>query len=97
MNVAKLFAIYPGWMGSHHDSDSHYISAPQLARLYRVSMAHCVVVNLDDHAKPWRRERVAYAATLIPLRPRYNGDYSLPPISNPCEGEHGSEVFTLSK
>lgn len=75
--MEKLYAIYPGEVASRHDNDWHHISAAQLAHLYRVPMEICVIVDRGDYAKPWRRDHVAYAATLIPLRPRYNGDYSL--------------------
>lgn len=76
--MAFLYAIYPGGIHSRSDDDYHHIGAPQLARLYGVPMARCIVVNRDDYLKPWLRERVAYAATLIPLYPRRSGDYMLP-------------------
>lgn len=76
--MAKLYAIYPGVVTSRYDGDCHYISAAQLARLYGVSIGECVVVEWGDYSKPWRRESIAYASTLIPLIPRYSGDYSLP-------------------
>lgn len=72
------YALYPGEVESRTDGQWHFIGAAKLAMLYGVPMALCLVVRREDFRLPYRRELIEHAAKLIPLGPRYNGDYSLP-------------------
>jgi hypothetical protein len=65
------FAVYPGRVLSAHDGDRHFISAPQLIRLYGVDPRECVIFHGDD------RDRGKSAEGLIRLSPSRSGDYSL--------------------
>ena len=38
-----MYVLCRGYVNSAHDGDRHFISASQLARLYRVNPADCVV------------------------------------------------------
>lgn len=60
------YALIPGPVRSRHDSDIHFISAPELCRLYGVKMSECAVFDMDDRNIP---------CGLIELLPRYLGDY----------------------
>ena len=63
------------------DGDWHYVSASELARLYRVPRSECLVLPNPDQDCFWRREhdnllaRCEDGGDLIALRPRYDGDY----------------------
>lgn len=65
----KRFLLYPGYVRSRYDGDRHYISGGQLARLYRIDPAECVVYS--EHPAFRSPERDA----LIPLFPREDGQY----------------------
>ena len=65
------YALHPGEMISKSDGDMHYISAIQLASLYKVSMTECIVIK---DGEPGNSER----PDLIHLWPKYDGDYKLP-------------------
>ncbi len=76
--MEPIYALYPGMVTSKTDGDWHFIDANVLAMLYGVPLAKCVVVRLSDYNDPSRREFVRRAEKLIPLRPRYDGNYKLP-------------------
>lgn len=68
-DAGVLYAVFPGHVPSKHDGDSHYIGARQLMNLYGVSPCECVIVQGVWNAR--------LAANLIPLYPRYDGNYSV--------------------
>lgn len=67
----KLIALHPGYVESKVDGDRHFISAPQLAGLYNVSLNKCVVW---DYKRPetflGRDAKDYYHAS-----PLYSGNY----------------------
>lgn len=67
----KKYVVYPGFVQSRHDGDVHYITARQLMHLYGVRLSDCVVAQSDTDLLG--RDFTG----LIPLRPRYDGDYRL--------------------
>lgn len=76
----KKYLLCPGYVTSRTDGDRHYITADQLARLYRVNPSDCEV---RQDAEPWESPSLAAVrkqrhAGLIKLGPRYDGDYRLP-------------------
>ena len=77
--MTARYALYPGPVRSRVDGDRHFVSALALARLYAVALADCVVIQDADYRCPSRRSAVAHAASLIPLYPRADGRYELPP------------------
>lgn len=77
--MTARYALYPGWVISRTDGDRHFAGAADLSRLYCVRMADCVVVDSAYFAQPDRRAFIARAAALIPLYPRGDGRYVLPP------------------
>lgn len=64
-----LYAIYPGYVTSKNDGQEHYIGARQLMVLYGVPFHECVIVETAWNAR--------HATNLIPLYPRYDGNYSV--------------------
>lgn len=62
------YVLHPGRVRSRNDGEQHFITASQLAMLYRISMDDCVVYQkgmpLDEPGS-------------IHLFPRENGDYRL--------------------
>lgn len=67
--MIKRYILRPGWIFSRNDGDRHYISAPQLAQLYGVSMQECFIA---------RDETSLTDTALIALEPRYDGNYEIP-------------------
>ena len=69
----RKYIVIGGYVISRHDCDKHYVNANRLMELYRVAPGDCItyenisevpmIRNLDD---------------FIVLRPREDGDYSLP-------------------
>ncbi|WP_426106390.1 hypothetical protein [Massilia sp. TSP1-1-2] len=74
----STYALYPGLVYSQSDGQRHRIQRNDLARLYGVRLADCITIAEADTANPGLRGHVAYAATLIALRPRSDGNYTLP-------------------
>lgn len=72
------YALYPGPVTSRTDGQRHHVGADRLAHLYGVDLRDCLVVTDLDLSHPAMRGHCAHAATLVALRPRYDGDYSLP-------------------
>ena len=79
--MTARYLLCPGPVQSRNDGDLHHITARQLAFLYGVPMAECVVMppqRPDRH-----RERMALldrvrSGDLVGLVPRADGDYRLP-------------------
>ena len=72
---AKKYAVFSGHVTSKSDGEIHFISNHDLCRLYHVNPSDCVMVNPSYGVTGYSR---VYIASLIPLRPQYDGDYSLP-------------------
>lgn len=70
------YVLCPGFITSKTDGDWHFISAQQLAELYRVPMSECVTMPdmSDPRNRNWYKPQGA-----IELRPKYSGNYTLPP------------------
>jgi hypothetical protein len=65
------YALHPGYVISKNDGDEHYISAGQLARLYRLGpFEYCVWVEPNIYLRVWE--------DYIHLYPRYDGNYGRP-------------------
>jgi hypothetical protein len=66
--MSPRYLLCPGYVISQHDGDKHYIAPGTLAKLYGVDPKECVVLGRGQiPSRP-----------LIPLRPRNDGDYTLP-------------------
>ena len=79
--MTARYLLCPGPVISRVDGDRHHVGASELARLYGVPMAACVV--LPPQRPEHHRERMALldrvrAADLVGLFPRADGDYRLP-------------------
>ena len=71
MPIHKIkYVVIPDWVTSINDGERHYINAHQLMNLYKVNPRECVIQHGDQRM-------IKNFDKLIPLRPRYNGDYTL--------------------
>lgn len=66
--ASMRYVLHPGYIRSKHDGDRHYITAKDLARLYKVNMCDCIVYY-DGYID---------SSTDIHLYPKYDGNYNLP-------------------
>lgn len=55
-----------------------YVHPWQLAKCYSVDLEDCMVVRDNELAEPWNKGLRDFVATLPALRPRPDGNYSLP-------------------
>ena len=69
---AKRFAVYPGHVTSKNDGQEHFIGFSDLCRLYGVPHAECIDMSQPKNLQGFD------AARLTALRPRYDGNYTLP-------------------
>lgn len=70
--IKKKYIICPGEVRSKSDNDIHYISSSQLMRLYGVESHECIIVDSPMSAVGLNWQ------DYIVLRPRTDGNYSLP-------------------
>jgi hypothetical protein len=72
------YLLQPGWVISMRDAQRHFVSARQLAWLYRVPMSECVIEPQwgGTERRGWRKPE-----GLVELCPRHDGKYELPPGS----------------
>lgn len=82
MSLASRYVICPGTVRSRADGDIHYIDAHALAFLYGLPWHECLVMPVGQGPLEIRRraqlqDRI-YSGELIALRPRYDGNYTLP-------------------
>ncbi len=75
MTEKVIYVLVPGYVASRSDGDTHYITAGQLRELYGASPSQCV-------KEPFNKEGWEPPEGAIYLRPRYDGDYSLPVEEN---------------
>ena len=69
--MSAKYIVYPGTVTSQNDGDRHFIGFEKLCSLYGVNPAEAV--------DGWSREGFrADKANLIKLKPRFDGDYTLP-------------------
>ena len=69
--MIKKYLLYPGKVYSQNDGDVHNISGYQLAKLYNVNLSECCMAD-SIAARKGQLEH------LIKLKPRFDGDYTLP-------------------
>jgi hypothetical protein len=69
------YVLFPGEVTSRTDGQEHYITAPELARLYGVEYAKCKVVYRYEESsiRGYRKQ-----PNDVELYPRYDGNYKLP-------------------
>jgi len=73
------YLIWPGHVRSKFDKQLHYISARQIAELYRVNPRECVFVS--EHTQVDKLTGLPYGlkkGELIELYPDRSGRYQLP-------------------
>jgi len=85
--VTARYVLCPGPVRSARDGQVHHISASQLRMLYRVDPQDCLVMPAVRPGPPcglrkWVQEAID-AGDLVPLHPRFDGDYTLPPPPTP--------------
>lgn len=68
--MKQIYILNPGYVTSKTDGQRHYISAVQLAELYRVDMRDCTIYQPGLVVKSPRPTRHLY--------PRFDGNYTLP-------------------
>lgn len=72
--MKSKYLLLGGWITSRYDGDDHYIPAKQLAKLYSVDPAECVMINQPiryEHEEFIRLNKDNYTI----LRPRSDGNY----------------------
>ena len=74
------YVIVPGVMHSEADGQPHYIGALALMKLYGVRHDECTVYDhrLAAHSPNYHGIHKWKLEELIPLRPQYRGNYTLP-------------------
>lgn len=70
--TSKLYALCPGIIVSAKTGKRYYISAPELARLYRVEMSECVVYEDGEDLGDVNSSDYVY------LFPNAHGNYTVP-------------------
>lgn len=70
------YAVIGGLVCSRSDGQTHRVSAARLAELYRLDPKECVLCEDDEEAR-YNLLGVVPGQLLV-LRPRHDGDYSLP-------------------
>lgn len=65
------YTLFPGFVGSARDRQTHFISAPKLASLYGVPFNECQVAKTSDPTKRLSEDTIW-------LYPDFTGQYILP-------------------
>lgn len=68
-----IYVLFPGYVRSRNDSQLHYVSAAELARLYGVNFDKCLVVY-DVTLGYIKKDNY------VELRPDHSGKYELPGV-----------------
>lgn len=76
--MSARYLLCPGEVRSRTDGTWHHVGAAQLAALYGVSMAGCLVLPFADRRRRDELLDRADSGEFIALKPRYDGDYRLP-------------------
>ena len=69
------YLVLPGEIKLQTDGEIRYISAGKLMYLYGVPISECIVIRKQADRK-WKLRNIN--RDLIPLRPQFDGNYSLP-------------------
>jgi hypothetical protein len=85
--MTARYVLCPGPVRSARDGQLHHVSAGELRALYRVDPRDCLVMPVAPRVgrcglREWVLEAID-AGDLVPLGPRYDGDYTLPPPPQP--------------
>lgn len=88
--MTARYVLCPGPVASKRDGQVHHISASQLRALYRVDPRDCLVMPAERDGRPcglrnWVQAAID-AGELVALRPRFDGNYTLPPPPSPKPG-----------
>lgn len=75
MSQGKRYIVFGDYVRSRTDGDLHYISAARVAELYGVPLSECILHETRETSK---RVDSTLLATLHHLRPRYDGNYTIP-------------------
>ncbi len=76
---SRRYVLHPGTVESRNDGQRHYVSAAQLADLYKVSLRDCIIYPTgDDTDSRFKRQAWRDPVGAVHLRPRYDGVYNLP-------------------
>jgi hypothetical protein len=81
--MTARYVLCPGQVMSKRDGQVHHVSAGELQALYRVDPRDCLVMPAQPSVgrcglRDWVQAAID-AGDLVALRPRYDGDYTLPP------------------
>lgn len=84
--MTARYLLCPGLVRSRADGDRHHVGAMDLARLYGVRVADCLVLppqRPENHrARMDLLDRVRLGE-LVALQPRADGQYQLPSLPTP--------------
>lgn len=83
--MERKYLVVPGYIHSKNDGDRHFIGASQLMRLYGVKPQQCSVVTEDGSTYGRYKD-------MIVLRPRYDGNYTLPDKTETASGAVGKKL-----
>lgn len=87
----RKYAVVPAYVHSKNDMDRHYIAFLDLCMLYGVNPAECIDCSrVLGGAEPER-------FNLPILRPRYDGNYSLPNTTDSKVGASPRPTAALEK
>lgn len=77
--MTRRYVLHPGYVRSKNDGQLHYVGAAQLADLYSVSLRECITYPQDGGTEGAIRRRLwRDPVGAIHLRPKFDGDYTLP-------------------
>lgn len=72
------YSIHPDFVMSRNDGDVHFVDAGELMYLYGVSPHECIVIKDGEGRRTYTQLMArAEGLCLIPLRPRFDGNYTL--------------------
>ena len=85
--MSKKYLVIADYVLSKNDGDRHFINCNKLMQLYAVHKEECICVESEVYGRYYPPLDVLHRqyGGLIELRPKYNGDYSIP-IKNQSEG-----------
>lgn len=74
------YLVIGGTVISKLDGQEHYVNARELCRLYQIDPRECILMEETDSVL---KTRAMGLKRVIILRPRYDGNYTLPTINLP--------------
>lgn len=72
--MRRKYIAVGGWVHSIMDADKHFVSAPEVARLYGLQPQECYIAS-SAYDAVWNDD---YPNDCIILKPQYTGKYVLP-------------------